>query len=223
MATYTSNFLIGEEDTNVFDTSLLSALLRSAPNGAELQGGTQMSYIFGPVDSFSFTASGGFTAPWTGTITGIVSVAEENTVSTASGFSASGTAVRDAIAAGDTAALNALFWSGNDRITGSASDDTLRGFDGRDALTGGGGSDTLMGDGGNDRLSGGGDNDNLFGGAGNDRLFGGAGSDVIVGGAGRDVIGGGAGSDTMSGGAGAVGLCDCAAGAVRFGLCECRR
>jgi Ca2+-binding RTX toxin-like protein len=203
MATYTSNFLSGAQSSNVFTPALLSTLLRSAPDDASLIQNIGMVYTFSASDSFSFTASGGFSAAWTGTVTGFTAIVSEAIVTTGAGFSVSGTAVRDAIAEGDTDALNALFWSGNDQMTGRDSDDTLRGFAGRDTLLGGAGDDTLSGDAGNDRIVGGAGDDIVFGGTGNDRVFGGAGNDVIVGGAGRDVIGGGEGSDIVTGGTGA--------------------
>ena len=204
MATYFSTFTAGETDTNVFDTGLLTSLMRSATQGAFLsEGGTAMTYDFDLLTSFSFTASGGLSAPWSGTITGISTVVNDTQVSGGSGFAVDATTVRDAIADGDGDALNALFWSGNDQITGNDSKDTLRGFAGSDLLIGGMGNDTLIGDAGADRLAGGKGLDNLFGGSGNDRLYGERGNDVLVGGAGNDLIVGGLGSDTMSGGTGA--------------------
>ena len=204
MATYEGNLAAGETDTNAFDTNLLSALQRGAPQGAQLFiDGLTMDYNFNaPLDVFSFIANGLFDAPWHGTITGIASFGGGELLTFADGFSVDGGAVKAAIDAGDPDTLNTLFWSGNDQISGGASDDTLRGFAGRDTLLGGAGNDTLIGDAGNDRAVGGTGDDNLYGGAGNDRLFGSAGNDVIVGGDGNDVIGGGAGSDTMTGGAG---------------------
>ena len=202
MATYFSNFTAGETDTNVFDTGFLSSLLRSAPDGAQLVDDSVIRYTFSGNDNFNLIADGGFSALWSGTITGISSNAGGSQVSSASGFSVDAGAVRDAIANGDGEALDALFWSGNDQITGGDSDDTLRGFDGNDVLKGGTGSDTLIGDAGHDRLIGGSGADALFGGSGNDRLYGERGNDVLVGGAGNDIIVGGKGSDTMTGGSG---------------------
>ena len=203
MATYINTYETGQTDTNVFDAALLSSLLRSAPQGAELGlDGLTMDFNFDPFNSFSFVAQDGFSAPWTGTINAITSFSGVSLLSGGEGFKVDAAAVHTAIEQGDTDTLNTLFWNGNDQMAGSASNDTLRGFAGRDTLDGGAGNDTLIGDAGNDRAVGGSGDDNLFGGAGNDRLFGGAGNDVIVGGTGNDVIGGGAGSDTMTGGAG---------------------
>jgi hypothetical protein len=215
MATYSNRFAANETDTNIFNTDLLTSLLRSVPAGAFLSEDlSAMTYsVLEPAAmlgdppkvkaSFSFTAAAGFTDPWQGLITGISTMQGGKTVSSGAGFSVSGTLVRDAIAQGDTDALNALFWSGNDEISGSKSDDTLRGFSGRDVIRGGSGDDTLIGDDGQDRLIGDLGDDNLFGGAGNDGLFGKRGADVIVGGYGNDFINGGYGNDTMTGGTGA--------------------
>jgi len=205
MATYTSDFKGDTTDTNVFDTNLLASLRRSAPQGAVLSDDSKtLSFDFSiGASGFAFLSDSGFTARWEGTITGIATTEKGSTTTSGSGFSADAAAVNAAIEAGDTDALNALFWNGNDQITGSGSDDTLRGFLGRDTLLGGSGNDTLIGDAGNDRAVGGTGDDNVFGGLGNDRLFGSAGNDVIVGGAGNDTIGGGAGSDSLTGGAGA--------------------
>lgn len=204
MAQYSSDLDRGDTDTNVFDTTLLTLLRRSAPQGAVLSfDGLSMDYNFTILDSLSFFALEGFSAPWTGTINAIASFAGGNLVSLGEGFSVSGAAMQTAIDNGDTDAINALLWNGNDVLTGGLSDDTLRGFLGKDLLIGDAGDDTLIGDAGNDRLLGGTGDDSLFGGVGNDRLGGGSGNDVIVAGAGNDVIVGGAGRDSLTGGAGA--------------------
>jgi Ca2+-binding RTX toxin-like protein len=215
MATYSNRFAANETDTNVFNTDLLTSLLRSVPSGAFVSEDlSAMTYsVFAPgamlgdppklKASVSFVADGGFTDPWVGTVTGISTMQGGKIVTSGAGFAVDGGAVRDALADGDADALNLLFWSGDDELVGSKSDDTLRGFAGRDLIRGGSGDDTLIGDGGNDRLVGDLGDDNLFGGSGNDGLFGKRGSDVIVGGAGNDFINGGYGSDTMTGGTGA--------------------
>ena len=92
--------------------------------------------------------------------------------------------------------------SGNDRITGTDSDDYIIGFEGNDRLSGGEGDDVLVGGEGNDRLNGGDGDDLLFGGEGNDRLSGGEGDDVLVGGEGNDRLNGGDGDDLLFGGEG---------------------
>jgi Ca2+-binding RTX toxin-like protein len=110
----------------------------------------------------------------------------------------------------DQAVRKAL--SGNDRIVGSAQEDTLLGFAGNDVISGKGGGDKLLGGAGKDRLAGtGGDDvlnggahgDALTGGGGADKLFGGAGKDQLAGGGGRDVLKGGDRGDVLAGGAGA--------------------
>jgi Ca2+-binding RTX toxin-like protein len=69
--------------------------------------------------------------------------------------------------------------SGNDRLTGDGSDNTIWGGDGNDVIYGGGGNDSLYGEGGDDQI---------YGEAGNDFLCGGAGSDSLVGGDGNDFL-----------------------------------
>ena len=64
MATYQGILAAGETDTNAFDTNLLASLLRSTPQGAELSSdGLAMAYSFSLLDSFSFLATAGFSAP----------------------------------------------------------------------------------------------------------------------------------------------------------------
>lgn len=70
--------------------------------------------------------------------------------------------------------------AGNDRIRGSAFDDTLEGGAGQDRLRGGAGNDTLDGGKGEDFVSGGKGDDVLDGGTGRDVLVGGKGSDAFV-------------------------------------------
>jgi Ca2+-binding RTX toxin-like protein len=98
--------------------------------------------------------------------------------------------------------------SGNDTLTGFATDDTLTGNggndtlygrDGNDVLNGGDGSDALYGENGDDVLNGGADGDSLTGAAGNDQLNGGDGADNLQGGIGNDVLDGGAGNDVLIG------------------------
>jgi Ca2+-binding RTX toxin-like protein len=84
--------------------------------------------------------------------------------------------------------------SGNDQISGSASDDLL---------IGGAGNDTLFGDLGNDTLDGGDGKDVLYGNRGNDYLLGGNQRDHLLGGRGDDLLNGGEGRDHLSGGSGA--------------------
>ena len=89
-----------------------------------------------------------------------------------------------------------------DRLDGMDGNDHLDGGAGRDALYGGWGDDTLTGGEGNDALTGGAGDDELYGGAGDDELRGGAGDDVLVGGAGVDpLLQGDEGDDTLDAGA----------------------
>jgi Ca2+-binding RTX toxin-like protein len=92
--------------------------------------------------------------------------------------------------------------SGNDSISGNASNNILIGDIGDDSLRGDTGNDTLNGGTGNDALYGGIGNDILDAGTGDDALFGGADNDTLYGGAGNDALFGGAGNNTLYGGAG---------------------
>ncbi|MGD1712335.1 5'-nucleotidase C-terminal domain-containing protein [Dapis sp. BLCC M172] len=78
---------------------------------------------------------------------------------------------------------------------------TIRGGRTNDRLTGTALEDTLSGGRGSDRLFGRGSNDILNGGPGFDRLFGGPGDDTLRGGPGRDRLNSGPGDDVMTGGA----------------------
>ncbi|HMR29371.1 MAG TPA: calcium-binding protein [Geminicoccaceae bacterium] len=92
--------------------------------------------------------------------------------------------------------------SGNNSITGSASDDAMLGFGGNDTLYGGTGNDGLAGGSGNDSLYGGTGNDGIDGGIGNDVMDGGTGNDIIDGSDGNDSLYGGIGNDELDGGEG---------------------
>ncbi|HRH82134.1 MAG TPA: calcium-binding protein [Thiobacillaceae bacterium] len=76
----------------------------------------------------------------------------------------------------------------------------IGGGSGNDTLTGSGANDTLRGDSGNDRMDGGEGDDVLYGGSGNDQLDGGEGDDVFR--VSGDKTSGFEGYDTYSGGAG---------------------
>ena len=78
--------------------------------------------------------------------------------------------------------------TGDESITGTNADDTLRGGLGNDVLLGWYGHDTLYGGAGDDTLTGWSGNDTLYGGDGNDTLEGSAGDDTLTGGAGGDVF-----------------------------------
>ena len=99
-------------------------------------------------------------------------------------------------------------YAGNDKITGSNTDDFLYGGDGlgtnsgNDTLNGVAGNDYLYGEDGNDTINGGDGNDELWGDKGNDTLNGGAGDDYLVAEDGNDMLNGGAGNDGLYGGDG---------------------
>ncbi|HJV53156.1 MAG TPA: hypothetical protein VJ652_16935, partial [Noviherbaspirillum sp.] len=117
--------------------------------------------------------------------------------------------------------------SGNDRLTGNASDNAIDGGAGNDTLAGGAGDDTLIGGSGNDLadyssdtagvvidLSGGtatgagsgndtlGGIENAAGGSGYDSVTGSDGDNLLIGNGGNDTLRGGAGNDTLRGGTG---------------------
>jgi Ca2+-binding RTX toxin-like protein len=112
--------------------------------------------------------------------------------------------------------------AGNDSLTGSWGDDTIKSGAGNDFLgdthgqnnlRGGGGDDTIelgsastgsvaRGGWGRDTLSSSIGNDSLAGNQGRDLLSGGGGNDVLKGGRGRDVLDGGDGNDLLVGGLG---------------------
>ena len=71
------------------------------------------------------------------------------------------------------------FTSGNDKIIGDESDNTLCGQKGNDKIIGAGGDDTMIGGPGDDMI---------IGGPGNDIFIDGPGKDVLIGGGGDDVF-----------------------------------
>lgn len=71
--------------------------------------------------------------------------------------------------------------SGDDVLTGNASNNSLQANEGSDYISGGGGHDVLHGESGNDTLQGDGERDLVEGGSGNDRVEGNAGSDLLFG------------------------------------------
>ena len=115
--------------------------------------------------------------------------------------------------------------AGDDTIYGEDGDDTLNGGLGLDALFGGEGDDTLnagtdlrgvfaYGEGGDDIINGNLGDDNLIGGVGNDRIRGADGKDFLSAGAGDDWLMPGAGLNMVDGGDGndTVDYSDSAAG-----------
>ena len=97
---------------------------------------------------------------YTVTVTGVV-------VDPTMGMAVNGT---ERVMADDTTTPPTLYASGNDKLKGTAVDETINGLSG---------DDTLYGMAGDDVLNGGDDNDLLVGGAGADTLNGGAGNDTI--------------------------------------------
>ena len=92
--------------------------------------------------------------------------------------------------------------TGNDRLIGDASDNTIHGRAGTDTIEGRQGDDLLFGNAGADRLSGQKGIDEIFGGLGADILNGGSNADRLVGGQGADRLAGNAGKDRLFGGNG---------------------
>lgn len=103
---------------------------------------------------------------------------------------------------------------GNDTITGSYTQDTLKGGNGNDHINGSrggdnlygeGGKDTIIGSTGNDFISGGFDDDNLDGGKHNDTIHGDLGNDTITGGLDSDKMYGDFGADRFVANDGVIG------------------
>lgn len=142
----------------------------------------------------------------TGTILGVLASDIVDTVITDVGeigaINVPVAALFQALADGDVAAANTLFYGGADFMQGGLGIDSFRGWAGNDTLRGGDGDDLLFGDGGIDFLFGDNGNDVLNGGVGNDKLQGGLGADTLFGGVGDDVLTGGLGRDFLVGGRG---------------------
>jgi Ca2+-binding RTX toxin-like protein len=192
--------------SNSIDDQTLIGLLSTAPS---LSGaGTSLQFDFS--DSRIELSGTGFTrvsGNLAGTITGVLVSDIVNTVGTAVGeIGGINVQVGDlfqALADGDVAAANALFYGGADSMQGRLGADSFRGWAGNDTLRGGDGDDFLFGDAGFDFLFGDNGNDMLNGGIGNDKLQGGLGADTLLGGTGDDVLTGGSGRDVLVGGRGA--------------------
>lgn len=112
---------------------------------------------------------------------------------------------------------NAVLGSGNDTVTGTASDNVIDGGAGSNTIYGQAGNDVidvtgstaanqLYGGTGADTITGGSGNDNLYGDStgstsgqdGADSLYGGLGNDILWGSYGADLMDGGGGSDTVT-------------------------
>jgi Ca2+-binding RTX toxin-like protein len=191
---------------NSIDEETLIRLLSSTP---DLSGGGTALQFYSPDGriAFSGTDFGRVSGNLTGTITGVLVSEIVNTVLTdvgeIGGINVSVADLFQALADGDLAAANALFYGGADSMQGALGSDTFRGWAGNDTLRGGDGNDFLFGDAGFDSLFGDNGNDVLSGGIGNDKLQGGLGADTLLGGVGDDVLTGGSGKDILVGGRGA--------------------
>jgi Ca2+-binding RTX toxin-like protein len=192
--------------SNSIDDQTLIGLLSTTPglSGA----GTSLQFDFS--DSRIALSGTGFTrvsGNLAGTINGVLLSDIVNTVGTAvgeiGGINVQVPDLFQALADGDLAAANALFYGGADSMQGAGGIDSFRGWAGNDTLRGGDGDDFLFGDAGFDSLFGDSGNDVLNGGLGNDKLQGGLGADTLLGGVGDDVLTGGPGRDVLVGGRGA--------------------
>ena len=104
-----------------------------------------------------------------------------------------------------TAYEDDLAWfmeGGDDRLTGSATDDYANLGQGDDSATMGAGNDIVEAGDGADSVNGGNGNDLALGDAGNDNIFGDLGDDSLGGEEGDDLLAGGTGADILSGGLG---------------------
>lgn len=192
--------------SNSIDDETLLGLLVTTPvlSGA----GTSLQFSF--PDSriaFSGTDFARVSGNLTGIINGVLVSDIVNTVTTdvaeIGGINVQVADLFQALADGDLAAANALFYGGADSMQGGLGTDSFRGWAGNDTLRGGDGDDFLFGDAGFDSLFGDNGNDVLNGGLGNDKLQGGLGADTLLGGVGDDVLTGGPGRDVLVGGRGA--------------------
>lgn len=199
MAIARTNRPAGTLWTNSFtDVDVQNMIFGQTTAATTSSNGLDLTLHFGD-DFITFKSEAGIDPnAYTGTITGIVTPN-----STISGLNIDYLDFATAAGNGDKDTINDLIWSGNDTITGGASDDLLRGFAGKDVINGGNGNDSLFGDAGSDQLFGGAGQDSLYGGAGNDQLVGGSGDDRLLGGIGNDRITGGEGIDQVYGGSGA--------------------
>ena len=109
-----------------------------------------------------------------------------------------------ALAATKMCPTNCRGTSGDDRILGSARDNTIYAEDGNDRIIGRKGDDALKGGDGRDEVYGQEGNDRVKGSGGMDRVYGGPGDDLVRGGTHdrtndgvRDVLDCGAGTDTV--------------------------
>lgn len=112
-----------------------------------------------------------------------------------------GTAGNDSLTA--TSSSSAIYgYTGNDTLTGNFSADYIFGGDGNDSINGDFGDDSLLGGSGNDYLYGDFGLDTINGGIGDDDIDGYYGDDSLLGDLGNDTIYGGYGRDTLKGDAG---------------------
>lgn len=92
---------------------------------------------------------------------------------------------------------------GDDALFGNQDSDTIYGGDGSDFVYGGKGADLVAGGNQDDLLFGNMDNDAVYGESGNDFIYGNLGNDVMFGGDGNDFVTGQRDNDTLYGNAGA--------------------
>jgi len=190
-----------------------------------LAAGTLTRLVDTTADTLAISAIG-LTAARTETA---LSIANEETVSIATGSVAAGDLIITTLTANDLtsltvtgagdltvtnsigsaaalATINAVAATGTITLLADTSvvDMTITGsLSAANTITGGTGSDVITGGDAVDSLTGGNGADNISGGGGADSLLGGLGADIISGGIGADTITGGTGNDALTGGDGA--------------------
>lgn len=134
--------------------------------------------------SLKYTAT---TDNWSGYIT-TMSLTLDGQKLSATGLKLSYAYLSDITSLGTLAEQAPILFAGNDTITVSDADkpqSTVYGYTGNDKITGSSSADSLNGDTDNVAIWG---NDTLLGGGGNDTLNGGGGTDLLTGGSGADVF-----------------------------------
>jgi len=96
-----------------------------------------------------------------------------------------------------TGDINCFGTQGDDRMAGTANEDSMRALNGDDTMFGFARNDLMFGEGGDDTMSGGSGDDRMFGDAGNDKINGDSGDDTIFGFPGADIIKGSSGNDKI--------------------------
>jgi S-layer protein len=218
------NFGATAGNTNAF-SNVAAGVATLGLADVALTGGTMTRLVDTTADTLAITAAGMTAAR----VVTALSIANEETVSIATGSVAAGDLTITTLTANDIksltvtgvgdltvtnsigsgaslATINAVAATGTITLLADTSvvDMTITGsLSAGNTITGGTGSDVMTGGDAVDSLTGGNGADNISGGGGADVLLGGLGNDTISGGIGADTITGGVGNDALTGGDGA--------------------